>query len=245
MNASRWLLGIVLTILLGVNTLVAQVKADSELTEIDKWTDTFDLENCGFVDVGQNRYFILQPGYRLVLKGAEDDNPITLLITVLDETEVVDGVITRVVEERESVNGELIEVSRNFFAFCQTYGSVFYFGEDVDVYENGKVVDHGGSWRAGEKGFRAGLMMPGQIVIGSSYYQEIAPGTAMDRAKIVDTDSTLQTPAGTFEHCLVTEETSALELGAREYKIYAPGIGLIKDGDLLLTESGTVDTGER
>ena len=39
-----------------------------------------------------------------------------LIITVLDETKDVYGVTTRVVEEREWKNGELYEVSRNFYA---------------------------------------------------------------------------------------------------------------------------------
>lgn len=205
-----------------------------------KWTDTFDLARCDFSSTGENEYFILQPGYRLILKGVEDDDSVTLVITVLDETEEIDGVETRVVEERESAGGNLVEVSRNFFAFCKTYGSVFYFGEDVDIYENGKIAGHGGSWRAGTDDFKPGLMMPGTALIGASYYQEIAPGVAMDRARIVSIDTTLDTPAGHFGNCLMTEETSALEPDTREYKIYAPGIGLIQDGSLLLVESGMI-----
>ena len=32
-----------------------------------------------------------------------------------------------------------------------------------------------------------------------------------------------------------TRETTPLEKLAREYKLYAPGIGLVKDGDLLFS----------
>jgi hypothetical protein len=206
--------------------------------QTDVWTDTFDLSHCDFSDTGRNTYFILEPGYQLTLEGIEDGDSVVLLVTVLDETQDVDGIVTRVVEEREFHNGEIIEVSRNFFAFCRTYASVFYFGEDVDIYEAGKPVGHEGSWRAGQDGFRPGLMMPGLVLKGASYYQEIAPGTAIDRARIVSTDTTFQTPVGSFGHCLITEETSALEPGAREYKVYAPDVGLIKDGGLQLTKLG-------
>jgi hypothetical protein len=34
------------------------------------------------------------------------------------------------------------------------------------------TVEGYGSWRAGESGFRAGLMMPGLPMVGASYYQE-------------------------------------------------------------------------
>jgi hypothetical protein len=50
----------------------------------------------------------------------------------------------------------------------------------------------------------------------------------------------LKTPAGNFDHCLKTEETTPLEPRAREYKVYASGIGLIKDGDLLLIKHGYI-----
>lgn len=205
-----------------------------------RWTDSFHLDNCNFADTGRNTYFILEPGFQLTLQGVEDDDSVALVITVLEDTQEIDGVLTRVVEERESANGELIEVSRNFFAVCPANGSVFYFGEDVDIYEHGKVAGHDGAWRAGENGFKPGLMMPGLVLVGSSYYQEIAPAVAMDRARVVNTDTTIQTPTQTFRHCLITEETSALEPDSREQKYYAPGIGLIKDGQLWLVTEGVV-----
>ena len=62
---------------------------------------------------------------------------------------------------------------------------------------------------------------------------------AMDRAKIVSLSETLQTPAGKFEQCLKTEESSALERG-KAHKLYAPSVGLISDGNLKLTKHGRV-----
>jgi hypothetical protein len=60
----------------------------------------------------------------------------------------------------------------------------------------------------------------------------------MDRAEIISISETKQTPAGKFTNCLETEETTPIEPGEKEYKIYAPGIGLIKDGKLLLVNYG-------
>jgi hypothetical protein len=51
----------------------------------------------------------------------------------------------------------------------------------------------------------------------------------------------VQVPAGTFESCLETYETSPIDRNAKGYKFYAPGIGLAKDGVLELTNySGMV-----
>ncbi|MBI1734545.1 MAG: hypothetical protein HYR51_05165, partial [Candidatus Rokubacteria bacterium] len=49
---------------------------------------------------------------------------------------------TRVVRERETLGGELVEISDNYLAICNRDNSVIYFGEDVDRYENGVVVSH-------------------------------------------------------------------------------------------------------
>ena len=62
----------------------------------------------------------------------------------------------------------------------------------------------------------------------------------LDRAEILNMTEVVKTPEGTFENCLKTFETSALDRRARETKFYAPGIGLIKDGTLELTQHGTV-----
>jgi hypothetical protein len=185
---------------------------------------------------GKNDYFILEPGYQLVLEHDAEK----LEVTVLNETRKIGDVETRIVEERETVNGELKEVSRNFFAFCKETSSVFYFGEETDNYKQGKATRGKDSWVAGSGDAKPGLIMPGLALVGARYYQELAPGGAMDRAVIVSLNDTLETPAGRFEHCLKTEESSPLEPAEKEYKLYAPGIGLIKDEDLLLTRHGFI-----
>jgi len=201
------------------------------------WVDTFAVDKKDFVSVGANTFFRLEPGYRLTLEGREGRHRVRLTITVLEETRIVDGVETRVVEERESKGGRLAEVSRNFFAFNTADQGVYYFGEEVDIYKDGRIVDHEGAWASGRDGARFGLMMPARPALGARYYQEVAPGVAMDRAEIVSLDASLKTPAGTFQGCLKVAETSPLEHG-REYKLYAPGIGLIQDGSLRLVEPG-------
>jgi hypothetical protein len=198
------------------------------------WIDRFDVDKKDFVPSGANDYFRLEPGYVLVLEKGKE----RLVITVLDETRFVDAVETRIVEERETKNGELVEVSRNFFAFNAADRGVYYFGEEVDIYKNGKIVRHEGAWESGRNGARFGLMVPGRPAVGARFYQEIAPGVAMDRARIVSLDATIRTPAGEFKGCLEAVETSPLEPLARDTKIYAPGIGLVRDGSLLLVKHG-------
>lgn len=199
----------------------------------DSWRATLVPIEEAFTNAGRHTYFVLEPGCQLVLTGREDGKPAELTITVLDETREVAGVSTRVVEEREVVGGDVVEVSRNFFAVGLMSGNLCYFGEEVDMYEQGKVSSHEGAWQAGLNGAKHGILLPGSLRVGDRYYQEQAPGVAMDRAENVSTNVTFQCAAGTFINCLKTRETTPLESGT-EYKLYAPGIGLVQDGGLKL-----------
>ena len=213
------------------------VVSPSALAGSPAFSDSFEADKAQLAPTGRNRYFVLEPGYRLVLEGKEKGKPAVLTITVLNETKMVDGVETRVVEEKETANGQVVEISRNYFAISTKTSDVFYFGEDVDIYKDGKVTGHEGAWLSGVNGARFGMMMPETPLLGARYQQEVAPKVAMDRAEVVSLTETLQTPAGKFEKCLKTEESSVLE-GGKEHKLYAPGIGLIYDGSLKLTKCG-------
>ncbi len=181
---------------------------------------------------GKSSYMSLIPGTVHVY--SEDETRLT--ITVLNETREVDGVMTRIIEEREETKGVPEEISRNYFAIDQTTGDVYYFGEDVDIYKGGKLSSHDGAWHSGVRGAKFGLGLPGTLKVGDTYCQEYAPGVAMDRAEIVSVDETVLTPAGEFKHCVHVKETTPLEPGDIGHKWYAPGIGLIRDGKAMLAE---------
>jgi len=207
----------------------------------ETWTTEFPIDKQELASTGRNPYFVLEPGHYLVLRGGD----VELTITVLTETKMVDGVQTRVVEERETKAGKLFEISRNYFAISKRTNDVFYFGEDVDMYKGGKVVSHEGAWLSGVKGARFGLFIPGQPSVNARYYQEVAPGVAMDRAEIISLTDTVTTPAGEFKNCLRLKETTPLEPGVTGYKHYAPGIGMVQDGALKLVKSGTAQESGR
>ena len=199
-----------------------------------RFTRDFRLDDCEFQTVGDNPFFPLKPGLTTVLEGVVDGERTRLKITVLHRTLEIGGVSTRVVEEREHVAGEIFEVSRNYFAHCDGNGSVFYFGEDVDFYENGQIVSHEGAWRHGLNGAQAGVIMPGIALLGARYFQEVAPGVALDRAEILDLSATVSTPFRHFGNALLTQETTPLDPADVAYKTYAAGIGLVADGELRL-----------
>lgn len=225
--------------------------------KMPQFTTEFRLEDCEFETTGENPYFILEPGYLLVLEGEEDGEEVRVVITVLRETENISlpdiGVVkTRVVEERESVDDELVEVSKNFFTICEKTNDVFYFGEDVDICEdgdgflcNGEEPSHDGAWRAGEPDddglAEPVIIMPGTFLLGSRYFQEIADGIALDRAEHVEMGLEVTTEAGMFDQCVKVIETTPLEPGAESEKIYCPEVGLVVDDVVELVDFGDDD----
>jgi hypothetical protein len=229
------------TALLAVMGLVA-VPAGIAGEPEEEFTTEFRLEECKFSDRGGNPFFSLEPGHRLVLEGEDEGEDLLLEITALKENrwvvfETASGetlrVKTRVVEEREWVDDELVEVSFNFFARCKETNDIFYFGEET--FEDGELADD--SWIAGVDDALPGLIMPGTFLLGARYFQEMAPGVALDRAEHIAMGLTVEVPADTFEGCVEVLDTNALEPGSEgDVKIYCPGVGIVVDGDAELVE---------
>jgi hypothetical protein len=209
----------------------------------ESWTNSFHIGDCNFSTIGINPYFILQPGYQLVFAGIEDNEPLIVTVTVSNETKVAgEGIVTRAVEERtvDSKTGDLKELTKDYFAICEQTNSVYYFGEDVNNYEDGKLVDHEGSWLHDSDNTRAGLIMPGTILLGSRYYQEIAPDVALDKAEIVNMNQTVNVPTGSFDNVIKMIETNDLEPGIEEANLHAPGVGQVIDNDMKLVRYGYI-----
>lgn len=227
--------------------ILALVPLAAAAAEEPQFTAEFPLTDCTFGTVGGNPFFKLAVGRQLYftnqrcVNDGQCEELEELWITVLPEIRriplEVNGQVrtirTRVVEEFETEDGEAKEVSRNFFADCTPGHDVYYFGEDVFDGDGNPMPD---GWIAGQNGNRPGIIMPGgAFLLGSRYFQELAPGVALDRAEHVAQGMLVDVPAGVFENCVEITETTPLEPGHESRKVYCPGIGLVQDGDLELT----------
>lgn len=217
--------------------VVAFVIMSNRSRENADWTFDFGVDPGELAPTGHNPFFILEPGYTLVL----EDSTTRVTITVLDETRVIDGVRTRAVEERELSNGTPVRVSRRYFAISTRTNSVYRFGAAVDNYIDGEIANHEGSWAAGADGARFGLAMPGLPLLRARFYQEMATGTAMDRAEILAVRDTLPGPVGILRGLLRMAVSSPLEPGVVRPQYYGRGIGLVRDGSRHLVSNGIAE----
>ena len=111
----------------------AAPKADEVSTYWDRISHV-DLKNLA--TIGKNPYFNLEPGYRLRYTNGEA----TRTVTVRRKTKVVDGVETRVVEEKEQQHGQPTRIVWRYYAIDKTTGALYCFGVHIQAY------DQGGAW---------------------------------------------------------------------------------------------------
>lgn len=195
-----------------------------------KKEETTYSPNIGPADfVGQvdNKYFPLEPGTTYVYKGTTEEGTERVEVTVTNDTKRVMGVECIVRRDKVFVNDELVEDTMDWHAQDKE-GNVWYLGEAVKDYENGKVVSTDGSWEAGVDGAKPALIMPADPKVGEIYHQEYYPGQAMDKGKVLALDESTTVPYGSFDDVLKTRDWNPLAPdGAVQHKYYAPGIGLI------------------
>ncbi len=213
----------------------------------DGFTLEFPIASCDWASSGGNGFLKLRVNRQLYLSNeaceecVAEDGLEELWITILPETRLVTWphggklrtVRTRVMEEYETVDGELEEVSKNFVADCNPMNDVYYFGEDVFDGDGLPLPD---AWLAGVDGARPGILVPDRAyLLGSRYFQEFAPN-AQDRVEHTSLGIDVEVPAGSFKNCVEVTETSPLEPGSVSLKTYCPNVGMVRDGDLELIE---------
>lgn len=122
--------------------------------------------------------------------------------------------------------GRIHEVAVDWFAQADD-GSVWYLGEDVFNYADGRVVDTDGSWLAGRDGPPA-MIMPAMPKPGAVYRPENAPGVVFEEVRVKSTGLTVPGPSGPVRDAMIVTE---LHLdGTYEQKTFAPGYGEFSTG---------------
>jgi len=203
----------------GSQNTTAAAGGDSSLPQ---GSDPVNLDPADFTTEIDNPYWPMTPGNRWVSRSSEE----RIVVEVTDRRKTVTGGIEAAVV-RDTVtdnNGDLVEVTDDWYAQDRD-GNIWYLGEDVKDYKGGKVVSTGGSWEHGVDGAVAGIAIPADPQRGVTYRQEYYEGEAEDRAEVLSVDARVIVPAGEFEGCLQTSDTTPLEPGVEERKYYARGVG--------------------
>jgi hypothetical protein len=176
-----------------------------------------------FVPQVDNKYFTLKPGTKFTYQDKKGIDRVEISVT--NEVKKVMGVTTTVLRVREWRNGVLSEDTYDWYAQDKA-GNVWYFGEAVDVYKDGKVAHYKGSWEAGVNGAKPGIIMPKDPQVGDMYRQEYYRAHAEDIGTVAAISKKVTIPHGTFEKCVQMRDSIPFDTTA-EYKSYCPGIGFL------------------
>lgn len=199
-----------------------------DVASCDPAVATFSLDST-------NPWYPLVPGAIVELAGEGEGDEAGIAVTVrrevLSETRTILGVQTHVLRHETRFDGVLHEVALNFYVEA-TDGTVCYFGEDVEFYDDmGTFENTDGTWRAGEDGALPGVIMPAMPAVGDAYYQENAPGIALDQGRITADDLTTEIDGQSYPTIQIvdTNPIDDEEPCEDEEKRYAMGIGEVKD----------------
>jgi hypothetical protein len=174
-----------------------------------------------------NPWFPLLPGTTFEYRGEKDGKPGRDVLTVTHRHRAVLGVSATVVADRLYLNGRLAERTTDWYA-QDTSGNVWYLGENTATLDaRGNTLSTAGSWVAGVHGARAGIYMPAHPTPGDSGRQEYYKGHAEDEFRVLSLDARVRTPAVSSHRALLTQETTRLEPGAVDHKLYVRGVGTV------------------
>ena len=187
-----------------------------------------DLDPADFTAGSDHPYFPLDPGRQWVYReSAPDEPPLRVVVTVTSRTRrIANGVEARVVRDTVTDHGEVVEDTFDWYA-QDAAGNVWYLGEETAEFEDGRIATREGSFEAGVDGALPGIIMPAEPADGASYRQEYFEGEAEDNGEVLALGQQAQVPAGHFTDVLLTADTISLEPRVLEYKLYAPGEGLV------------------
>ena len=211
---------------------VAPTTAESQpppgSAQLPQGAEPFELDPTHFTTNIDNPYWPMQPGTRWTYREIDTDGTeLQGVVVVTTQTKTMaNGIAARVVRDTLTRGGEIIEDTIDWYA-QDSFGNVWYVGEDTAEFEGGAIASTAGSWQAGVDGALPGVIVPADPQPGLAYRQEYYAGQAEDNGAVVSLDETADVPYGHFDTLMMTADTSGIEPNVVEHKFYAKGVGPI------------------
>lgn len=173
-------------------------------------------------------YWPLRPGTRWTYREVDVDGSVADVVVVATGAtkKLANGVTARVVRDTVREDGEVVEDTFDWYA-QDSEGNVWYLGEQTAEFDGGRVTSRAGSFEAGVDGALPGILLPAEPQPGQRYRQEYYRGEAEDNGEVLALGQIAQTPSGSYRDVVLTRDTARIEPDVAEYKLYAPGVGLV------------------
>jgi len=185
------------------------------------------LNPADFVRSITNPYLPFPVGRTLTYRGIKDGVTQTDVVHVTSDTRVIEGITAVAVSDVATHGGKLLEKTTDWYAQDKR-GNVWYLGERTAAYSHGHV-DHSGSWLAGVHDGEPGIVMKAHPQVPDAYRQEFLRGQAEDTAWIVNRGGSFKLPFMVVHNVVTSYEFTVLEPTVLDKKIYAPGLGIVRE----------------
>ena len=185
------------------------------------------LKPADFVTKITNPYFPLPVGRTLIYRGIKDGKTQIDRVHVTTRTRVLEGITATAVTDVSTHGSKLLEKTTDYYA-QDKQGNVWYLGEKTAAYSHGHV-DHSGSWLAGVHDGEPGIVMLAHPQVPDAYRQEFLAGQAEDTAWIVSRGGSIKLPFKVVHNVVTSLEFTVLEPKVVDKKIYAPGLGIVRE----------------
>ena len=181
-----------------------------------------------------NEWLPLQPGRRWIEDGVTIEGgeriPHRIVFTVTSLTKKIEGIPTVVAYVEDYTDGELVEKEIAFYA-QDDEGTVWYFGEHPEEYEDGEFVA-APTWIAGIADAKPGVkVFADPATQTQAIYQGWAPEVDWnDYGRLDEHQDQDCVTAGCFDNVYRFAESSDEDPGFFQLTSYAKGIGEIRTG---------------
>jgi hypothetical protein len=182
-----------------------------------------------------NPYLPISSFHRCVLAGSDQGQRLRISRTLESRTQPFTfggrTVNAAVVDDRvtDVRAGQVIERTVDYFAQDEA-GTVYYFGEDVNEYKNGKLTSHEGQWRLGRDTQTPGVLMPANPKPGDTFMSEDVRGVTHETDHVVSSGGTAQIGGRTYRDVIKVRENAGPPPEV-EFKTYSPGTGVITEAN--------------
>lgn len=188
-------------------------------------TDGSAIASPSFASSVDHPYLPLEPGTVRTYEGEHEGRSWHEVVRTLDETRVILGVQCTGVSEEVLIDGELTEVTTEWYA-QDNEGSVWKFGEESLEMEDGHLVQTADSWIAGVNGGVQWKALPADTDVGDRFVG-YRPG-GQDKFEVLSLTATAVVPAGVFQNCLQIIENPE-ETEDTDIILYARGVGRVSE----------------
>ncbi|MFN0181902.1 MAG: hypothetical protein ACKVZ0_24130 [Gemmatimonadales bacterium] len=177
-----------------------------------------------------NPLFPIKALRHAVLVGQVDGADFRAETTLMPATKTIEfagGPVQNLVSQYVAyLDGRLHEVALDWYAQADD-GSVWYFGEDVFNYEDGKVADTHGTWISCKDGPPA-MIMPARPKVGDVFRVENIFPVVFEEVEVIGIGQTVPGPLGPVSGAITVQQ---LHLdGSYAPKTFAPGYGEFSTG---------------